>query len=92
VVFPTRIEQPDKRIRAKSLKLFGAGEGNPTLVFSLEGIRHQLFTRNISLHSDKLYQTHALISNGFFALSEWSPRNTRAGGRAGPRYIHTITK
>src|SRR6185503_9854329 len=55
------------RICTKSLKLLGAGGGNRTLVFSLEGFR-QLNT--IKGHSEKWCQNRLLITNTFFVPSE----------------------
>jgi phage terminase large subunit GpA-like protein len=45
----------------------GAGEGNRTLVFSLEGFRR---LNTFKGHSDKNCHFHSLNANAFFALSE----------------------
>jgi hypothetical protein len=51
----------------KPLKKIGAGEGNRTLVFSLEGFRSfNVFQR----HSDKSTQISLLNAKGYCALSE----------------------
>jgi hypothetical protein len=48
-------------------KRFGAGEGNRTLVFSLEGFRR---LRTINTHSDKSSRSPALRTINFPELSE----------------------
>jgi hypothetical protein len=55
------------RVARKSLKNYGAGEGNRTLVFSLEGF-WRLNTFNV--RSDKSSRKAPLSANGFSSLSE----------------------
>ncbi|RQH15711.1 hypothetical protein [Bradyrhizobium sp. RP6] len=50
-----------------AIEIIGAGEGNRTLVFSLEGFQ-RLNTSNV--HSDKYPQNSSLSANGFLSLSE----------------------
>jgi hypothetical protein len=55
--------------QVKSLKNTGAGEGNRTPVFSLEGFRR---LNTVNVHSDKSPQNPPLSANGFPSLSERS--------------------
>ena len=66
------------RIRTKSLKLLGAGEGNRALLFSLEGFR-QLNTFNN--RSDIGRRKRRLSVQRYFTLSEWNASATRTGDR-----------
>src|SRR6266849_9239219 len=59
------------RIRAKLLKLFGAGEGNRTLVFSLEVSK---YCNVFSGRSDIFQLFDPLRSLRNFSLSEWRLR------------------
>ena len=52
------------------MKLFGAGEGNRTLVFSLEGFRR---LNTVNVHSDKSPINPPLSTNSFLGLSERRP-------------------
>jgi len=59
----------------------GAGEGNRTLVFSLEGFR-RLNTFNVN--SDKENYFRSLITKAFFALSEQAVSLPAPGNRSPP--------
>jgi len=74
--------------------MIGAGEGNRTLVFSLEGCRKQ---NNFNDYSDKTAQMRLLTPKGFSNLSErillqrlvdafLNPEESRVADRPQPRF------
>jgi hypothetical protein len=69
----------------------GAGEGNRTLVFSLEGFRR---LNTFNARSDKNRHFHSLNANALFALSERGNLTGHTPGRGAPVrvIIHTKAK